>query len=147
MGSIVVGVDGSAHSVGALRWAVAEAGLRQATVEALITWSYPIVPADGFSGAAAIFDLSVLEDGARQTLEAAIAEACPDQEARAAIVRKVVEGSAGQALVEASRGADMLVVGSRGHGGFAGLLLGSVSTQCVHHAHCPITVVPPENDG
>lgn len=144
MGRIVVGVDGSEHSLRALRWAVAEAGFRQATVEAVSAWSYPVVAADGL-GSAAVFDVSGLQEGANQSLEAALVEACPDEATRAAIVRKVVEGAPSQALVEASKGADLLVVGSRGHGGFAGLVLGSVSTQVVHHAHCPITVVPPEH--
>lgn len=146
MGRIVVGVDGSEHSVRALRWAIAEAALRNDTVEAVISWSYPVTAADGFGGATTFFDASELQDSARQTLDTAIAEACPDADADAAIVRTVVEGSAGHALVDASRGAALLVVGSRGHGGFAGLLLGSVSTQCVHHAHCPVTVIRPDDD-
>ena len=57
------------------------------------------------------------------------------------IERRVVEGAPGAVLVEESRGADLLVVGSRGHGGFAGLLLGSVSQQCAHHAECPVVIV------
>ena len=145
MGRIVVGVDGSEHSVRALRWALAEAKARNATVEALITWSYPVIASDGFSGGAVVaMDVAALERSAGQALEGAIEEAEPDATARQAIARRVVEGNPGHALVEASRGADLLVVGSRGHGGFTGLLLGSVSNQCVHHAHCPVTVIRPE---
>lgn len=144
MGRIVVGVDGSQPSNDALRWALAEAAARGATVEAVITWSNPIV-ADAYGGASMIgFDPAILVEGASQTLESAIEAACPDADQRAQIVRTVAEGGAGYVLVEQSRGADLLVVGSRGHGGFAGLLLGSVSTQCVHHAHCPVTVIRPE---
>lgn len=144
MGRIVVGVDGSAHSVRALRWAVREAGNRGSEVEAVITWHYPVLASDGFSGAVVPIDVAALEDNARQALEKAIEEAVPDAGARAAIVRTVAEGSPGHVLIEASKGADLLVVGSRGHGGFAGLLLGSVSTQCVHHASCPVTVIRPD---
>lgn len=144
MNRIVVGVDGSGPSIDALRWAIAEAAAHHATVEAVITWSFPIMAADGLSGGmVTAFNPAEIEDSARQALETAIETACPDGDARKAIERKVVEGGAGHALVDASKGADLLVVGSRGHGGFAGLLLGSVSTQCVHHAHCPVTVVRP----
>ena len=144
MDRIVVGIDGSMNSVRALRWALGESKAHHATIEAVICWSYPMMPADGFSGMAAMIDPSAFQEAASQTLEAAIAKACPETEANTAIKRSIVEGSAGQTLIEASRDADLLVVGSRGHGGFAGLLLGSVSTQCVHHARCPITVVPPD---
>lgn len=139
MDRIVVGVDGSQHSIDALRWALDEARAHQASLEAIITWSYPVA-ADAYGGAMTI-DPTTLAEGARQTLDNAIATACSDPEEQAAITRTVVEGGAGRALVEASRAADLLVVGSRGHGGFTGLLLGSVSSQCMHHAHCPITVV------
>lgn len=144
MGHVVVGVDGSEHSIRALVWALEEAALRGATLVAVSSWSYPMMASDGLGGSAAVFDFRVLEEGAAQALEAAIASACPDESARAAIERRVIEGNAGHVLVEASEDADLLVVGSHGHGGFAGVLLGSVSTQCVHHAPCPITVVPPE---
>jgi len=144
MGRIVVGVDGSAHSIRALRWAVAEAAARNATVEAVITWHYPVLASDEFSGAVVPVDVAALEANARETLDQAVEAAVPDAGQRDAVVRTVREGSPGHALVEASLDADMLVVGSRGHGGFAGLLLGSVSTQCVHHARCPVTVIRPD---
>jgi nucleotide-binding universal stress UspA family protein len=140
MDRIVVGVDGSEHSIRALKWAIAEGAAHQATVEALISWSYPVLPADGFSGSTVTFDVAALEEGARQTLEAAITEVGPEA---ASVERLVVEGTPGHALIDASNRADLLVVGTRGHGGFAGLLLGSVSSQCAHHARCPIVVVPP----
>ncbi len=143
MGRIVVGVDGSQPSIDALRWALAEARSRHATLEAVITWSNPVM-ADAYGGAAMIgFDAGALVEATTQTLEDAIKAACPDPDERVAIVRTVAEGGAGHVLVEHSRDAELLVVGSRGHGGFAGLLLGSVSSQCVHHAHCPVTVIRP----
>jgi nucleotide-binding universal stress UspA family protein len=144
MGRIVVGVDGSEHSVRALRWAVDEAQARGLDIEAVITWHYPVLAADGFSGAVAPIDVEALVAGTRQALEGAIEKAVPDGPVRDAIARSVVEGSAGHVLVERSTDADLLVVGSRGHGGFAGLLLGSVSTQVVHHARCPVTVIRPD---
>ncbi|MFN0090752.1 MAG: universal stress protein [Acidimicrobiales bacterium] len=141
MGRIVVGVDGSEHSVAALRWAVEEAKLRNAQVEAVISWQYPVYAADPI-GATAIssLDPELVRDGARRALEEAIAAA---DAGPAPVTPVVLEGSAGHALIETARGAELLVVGSRGHGGFAGLLLGSVSTQCVHHAPCPVVVVRP----
>ncbi len=143
MGRIVVGVDGSPQSVDALRWALVEADARHATVEAVSTWSNPVM-ADAYGGTAMMgFDAADLVKATTQTLEAAIEAACPDPAKRAEIERVVTEGGAGHVLIERSRGADLLVVGSRGHGGFAGLLLGSVSSQCVHHAHCPVTVIRP----
>ncbi len=144
MGRIVVGVDGSEHSIEALRFALAEGRARGADVQAVITWSMPAVTdAFGTSGLAGI-DPQIFADGAKLLLDQAVDAATDDADERAAIVRSVIEGSAGHVLVELSRGADLLVVGSRGHGGFAGLLLGSVSNQCVHHAHCPVTVIRPE---
>lgn len=143
MGRIVVGVDGSEHSLDALRWAVEEAALRKTTVLVISAWTYPVVIADGMAGGAYVGGLNPdeLAASARSNLEAAVSSACPDPATRANLELVVVEGSPGRALVEASKDADLLVVGSRGHGGFANLLLGSVSSQCVHHAHCPVTVI------
>jgi nucleotide-binding universal stress UspA family protein len=83
-----------------------------------------------------------LEAAARSVLDAAVGDAraqAPELE----IVGELVEGRPTAVLLEAARNADLLVVGSRGHGGFAALLLGSISSQCVHHAPCPVVVVPP----
>ena len=82
------------------------------------------------------------EDTAKQTLSAALRAVCPDEVTQPLVEQLVVQDSPAQALVGAAKGADLLVVGSRGRGGFAGLLLGSVSAQCVHHAPCPVVVVP-----
>ncbi len=143
--AIIVGVDGSENSMDALRWAVEEAALRKTTVRVISAWTYPVTPADGLAGGGFIagIDPEALVASARANLESAVMTAFPEEASRSGMELVVVEGSAGRALVEASKGADLLVVGSRGHGGFASLLLGSVSSQCVHHAHCPVTVIRP----
>jgi nucleotide-binding universal stress UspA family protein len=138
MSRIVVGVDGSDNSIDALRWALDEAQRRHATLQAVAAWQFPytgigFAPSIGPAG---------LEDGAAAILEQALRLACPDDAARPPIEQLVVQDTPAHALVEAAKGADLLVVGSRGRGGFKGLLLGSVSTQVVHHAPCPIVVVP-----
>jgi nucleotide-binding universal stress UspA family protein len=139
MSVIVVGVDGSDESKEALRWALEEARLRQATLRAVNAWTYPAIfgptyiPPD-------VLDPGVLEENADQTLSAAITDVAGD-DPPAYVERVVTEGPAAQALVEAAKEADLLVVGSRGHGGFTGLLLGSVSQQCVQHASCAVVIV------
>jgi nucleotide-binding universal stress UspA family protein len=136
---IVVGVDGSSGSEAALRWAIDEAGRRGAYVEAVHVWHPAYV--GGYPYTTAAFDPGELEASAKAILDEAIA-ALGAVEIR---VDPVVEcGSAASALVERAKGADLLVVGSRGRGGFAGLLLGSVSQQVAHHAPCPVVIVPAE---
>jgi nucleotide-binding universal stress UspA family protein len=131
--TIVVGVDGSDASVNALRWALDEARLRSARVRVVLAWSYPQVST--YHEAKHVLDAPFAEEAA------AILEQIVGVTAAAAegveIEKKVVEGEAAPALIEAARNASMLVVGSRGLGGFSGLLLGSVSQQCAHHATCP----------
>ena len=129
---IVVGVDGSAASLDALRWAARQAELTGARIEALATWTYPY--STGFGGAVADFDLA---GATRQVLDQALAQVETD----VPVTGRVAEGSAPLELIEASRTADLLVLGSRGHGAFTGMLLGSVSQHCVSHAHCPVVVV------
>jgi nucleotide-binding universal stress UspA family protein len=138
MGPIVVGVDGSDHAMTALRWAVEEAALRSCPLRAVTAVHYPPVADSGFGPSP---DLTSLERDAEVVLEDALRAACPDDDARARIERSVVLDSAAHALISAAADADLLVVGTRGRGGFRGLLLGSVSTQCVHHAPCPVVVV------
>ena len=138
-GRIVVGVDGSEGSKEALRWAVRQAGLTGSAVEAVIAWQYP-----AFFGWAPVGSSDVdFGKIAEETVNASIAEVIgphfPDW-----IRTRVVEGYPPQVLVEASVAAELLVVGSRGYGGFADALLGSVSTFCVHHAHGPVTVIRPD---
>jgi nucleotide-binding universal stress UspA family protein len=138
MGRIVVGVDGSENGLDALRWAIEEGELRHASVEAVLAWQYPNTGVEFMP----YTDAGRFEDAARQTLSAALRVACPDRATHPRVEQLVVQDSPARALVGAAKGADLLVVGSRGRGGFAGLLLGSVSAQCVHHAPCPVVVVP-----
>ena len=138
MGRIVVGVDGSENGLAALRWAIEEGQLRHASVEAVLAWQYPNTGVEFMP----YTDAGQFEDTAKQTLSAALRAVCPDEATQPLVEQLVVQDSPAQALVGAAKGADLLVVGSRGRGGFAGLLLGSVSAQCVHHAPCPVVVVP-----
>jgi nucleotide-binding universal stress UspA family protein len=140
---IVVGVDHSESAKQALRFAVEEAKLRQARLRVVHAWQYGYIGAAGLEGAyPAVGDgVDELRDAAEAALAEALSESIPDTDA-VEIERRVVEGRAAAVLVDESRVADLLVVGSRGHGGFAGLLLGSVSQQCAHHATCPVVIVP-----
>ena len=133
---IVVGVDGSPSSMAALRWAVLQAELTGCAVEAVTAWRLP-----SRYGFAAVTDRATdFEGDARKVLADALNEVS-SVEPDVIIRSSVVEGHPAEVLVRAARGADMLVVGSRGHGGFAGALLGSVSQYCVHHAPCPVLVI------
>jgi nucleotide-binding universal stress UspA family protein len=137
---VVVGVDGSPESVAALRWAARYATATGARVRALLAWHYPGAVGGPPTGVApeAVHDQT--EAQMHETLDAAIAKAYQGQEA-AAVEKGTVYGHPAQALVEASREADLLVVGHQGHGGFAGMLVGSVSIHCVTGAFCPVVVV------
>jgi len=136
---IVVGVDGSDESKEALRWALEEARLRESSVRAIYAWRDPYVLAPGF-GLPEDFEFDALRERAVETLDAVIAEVVGTT-SDVYVDGVVAEGPAGSVLVRAAEDAEMLVVGSRGHGGFVGLLLGSVSQQCVTHAPCPVLVV------
>lgn len=134
VGSIVVGVDGSRPARRALEWAIDEARLRGAAVRVITAWEYPSA-AVGMEGTLEVADI---EAGARR-LQAAALEKVPHEDLD--VAAHVVRGGAAALLVDASTDADLVVVGSRGHGGFAGLLLGSVSSQVVHHSLCTVVVV------
>jgi nucleotide-binding universal stress UspA family protein len=139
MRRIVVGVDGSERSLLALRWAVDEARLRGAEVEAIHAWTYPVV--GGLPVTPVMVDLEGIERDARQVLDESVAKVDAGD---VAVEGVLVRGGAAHALIDRAQGADLLVVGSRGLGGFTGLLLGSVSQQVVHHAPCPVVVIPPD---
>jgi len=134
-GRIVAGIDGSAASLEALSWAARQADLTGTVLEVVMTWEWPTslgwavpVPED--------FDP---EGEVRQTLEDAVGSvraAYPG----VAMDPRVINGHPAPTLVETAKGADLLVVGSRGHGQFVGMLLGSVSEYCVRNAECPVLI-------
>jgi nucleotide-binding universal stress UspA family protein len=142
MSGIIVGIDGSAHSQQALEWAVREAAVRQVPLTVVIVFRTPV----SFWGGPVSYQQADATDvgKARGEAQEAIAKAL----AAVGGTRPVevrVDAQAGlpaEVLIGASVDADMLVVGSRGTGGFSRLLLGSVSTQVAHHAHCPVVIIP-----
>jgi nucleotide-binding universal stress UspA family protein len=142
MGVIVVGVDHSAGAKAALRFALEEARLRQATLRVVHAWQYGYIGATGLEGflPAAGGELEDFRQGAAAALDETLREVVGDQD-DVVIERRVDQGVSAAVLVEESHGAELLVVGSRGHGGFAQLLLGSVSQQCAQHASCPVVIV------
>jgi nucleotide-binding universal stress UspA family protein len=129
-------VDGSEQSKAALRWALEEARLRGASVRVIHAWTIRYAAGIGVAYVAGTVDQ--LRDESERLLASVIDEVGTEG---VDVERAAVEGGAARVLVEAAEGADLLVVGSRGHGGFAGLLLGSVSQQCAHHAPCPVVIV------
>jgi nucleotide-binding universal stress UspA family protein len=135
---IVVGVDGSESALDALRWAVAQARSTGATVDAIATWEQP--PLAYGAGYYVPVPATDLAEAVGKVLDDSIAEVQHDS-APVEIRRQVVEGHPVQVLLQAARGADLLVLGSRGRGGFAGALLGSVGQHCVQHAPCPVVIV------
>jgi nucleotide-binding universal stress UspA family protein len=131
---IVVGVDGSTASVDAARWAVRQAELTGGNLIAIISWEAPVRYGMEFAN-----EPKDWEQLARSTLASALAELgeLGDTE----ITQLVVHGHPAGVLTAASAEADLLVVGSRGHGGFVGMLLGSISEYVIAHAECPVLVV------
>jgi nucleotide-binding universal stress UspA family protein len=136
---VVVGTDGSEHADRALAWAGEEARLRGATVRVVTAWHVPVAAYGG--GYAPIVSPSLdeaAEAGAKKVAGAA-AEKLRGQGLEVEV--DVRQGQAADALVDSAKDAALLVVGSRGHGGFTNLLLGSVGQQCAHHAPCPVVIV------
>jgi len=131
---IVVGVDGSPSSISALTWAAHQAELTGARLDAVTAWQWPSkyqwvrTPPDYDPAADTRASVDAIIDEVRS--------ACPS----VPIQSKVVEGHPARVLVEESQGAEMLVVGSRGHGEFPGMLLGSVSQHCANSAHCAVVL-------
>ncbi|HTU74073.1 MAG TPA: universal stress protein [Trebonia sp.] len=133
---IVVGVDGSESSKAALRWAIRQAKLTDARVDAVMAWRYPSA-----YGLAAMAGSEVdLEGSARKDLIEILNEVSA-LEPDVPVQPMVTEGHAAEVLVRAASGADLLVVGSRGHGAFTSTMIGSVSINCVLHARCPVLVL------
>ena len=132
---VIVGVDGSDASLEALRWAVSYAQGVGGVVQAIKTWHYPWA----MQTAPAQTDASVVKQ-IQGELDDAVDRAGIDTSG-VTLERIVKEGHASLVLVNESASADLLVVGSRGHGAFAGMLLGSVSQHCAQGAHCPVVIV------
>jgi len=142
MDTIVVGIDGSDGSKRALVWAAGEARLRGARLMLVRAW---VPPAGLYGYGWTIIDGEAIA-GLRSLADKQLEELCLEFSAELDgldVDRRVVEDLPAQALLDAAQSADLLVVGTRGHGGFTGLLLGSVSQQCAHHSPCPIVIVPP----
>jgi nucleotide-binding universal stress UspA family protein len=137
---VVVGVDGSPASEAALAWAARYAHAIGARLQAVLAWHYPSAAGAPPVGVAPASVTSEVEQSRYEILDKAIAATCGDRPTLE-VERKVVYGHPAQALIKESKEADLLVVGHRGHGGFTGMLLGSVSTHSVQHAFCPVTVV------
>lgn len=138
-GRIVVGVDGSDGSKDALRWAMAQARCTGGTVEAINAWEDPTGYGFPYAWVSDSGDsLATLTEKMLVESVAEVADKLPDP---VTVSTKAVRGQPAEVLVKAAVGATLLVVGSRGHGTFAGIVLGSVSQRCVAHAACPVLVV------
>ena len=138
-GGIVVGHDGSECAQDALRWAAALAGRAGLPLTVVRAWSMTTAPRPrtwepGYVPPMTDFEAAVLDELTALVAKAGLDPAVP-------VTCSVVHRSPAKGLLEAAQGADLLVVGARGRGGFAGLVLGSVSDQLVHHAPCPVTVI------
>jgi len=133
---IVVGVDGSPSSREALRWSARQTALTGSVVDAVIAWHDPA----SYAGYAWLIADTCDRDLAAKTLSDVVASAIRAGSA-VAVRQRVIEGHAARVLLDAAHGADLLVVGSRGHGGFPGALLGSVSQHCAQHSPCPVVII------
>jgi nucleotide-binding universal stress UspA family protein len=151
---VVVGLDGSPGSQAALALAHEEARLRGATLHAVHVWRVPLglaLPEPSVAGLAPVSaaDLDRLAERFHEQADELVQQMLLEelgQEPDVDVRRQVVEANPAEALIEAARGADLLVVGSRGLGGFRGLLLGSVSQHVAQHAPCPVAIVPQDRE-
>ncbi len=139
---IVVGIDNSAGAAEALRWALAHARLTGATVEAVTAWQVPPMYAYAYGWTPTGIDDAGIVRYAEKTLTETVEQAQDGDDQPVTVTNRIMEGPAAQVLLDAGKGADLMVLGSRGHGAFAGMLLGSVSQHCVQHATCPTVVIP-----
>jgi len=144
MAGIVVGVDGSENSLDALRWAAEEAKVRNSLLRVVAVFNAPIM-STGYEVVAP--DPSDLAAASNTMLDAAVDSVREGGALEGVhVATEVVEGHAGERLIELSHDADLVVVGARGHGGFLGMVLGSVTGHVVHHAACPVVVVRNADD-
>lgn len=141
-GGVAVGLDGSASSVRALDVAAREAELRGATLHVVRAWSIRTARRPAHCPPGAVPSMDEYQQAVTEATQELVNGKLGTSPAFA-VELHVVHSPSPQALLSASRGADVLVVGHRGRGGFAGLLLGSVAEQCVRHAACPVLVVRP----
>jgi nucleotide-binding universal stress UspA family protein len=143
---IVVGVEGSAGSRAALRWAIDEARYRNCGVEIVTAYLPTYIPAAPDFGYVPLDPIDLAGE-VRKMQDDAVAEASAsagDHAVPGALEQRLIKGRAADTLIAAAEGADLLVVGNRGRGGFRGLLLGSVSQQIAQHAGCPVVIVRPD---
>ncbi len=138
---IVVGVDGSPTSLEAFCWAVREAVVRRAQLCAVSAWSMPLM---AYSGAVSVSDTAMFEEAASEVLDGAVA-AADLSDLPHPVERELVASGASSAIIEAASEATLVVVGSRGISHAKEILFGSVSHQVVHHAPCPVVVIPPDS--
>jgi nucleotide-binding universal stress UspA family protein len=131
---IVVGIDGSPASLSALEWAAREAELRDSLLEIVAAWEWPT--SFGWVTIPQGYDPAADTEKVLEPILSALRVAHP----RVVVQWKIVEGHPAPVLIKESRGADLLVVGSRGHGEFLGMLIGSTSEHCVANAACPVVV-------
>ncbi|WP_171053220.1 universal stress protein [Streptomyces marianii] len=136
---VVVGIDGSPSSYAALRWAVRHAGLIGATVDAVAAYELPGAHAWSAPAVDMEFDAEEAKRGLVEEVRKVLGETGETQ-----VHERLVHGNPAEALLVAAEGAELLVVGSRGRGGFARMLLGSVSQQVSQHARCPVVIVRPD---
>lgn len=130
---VVVGVDGSPHSAAALRWAISEAAGHHGEVVAVLAWQMPFVSIPG------AYDRAEMEQSYKDYLLQAISDAVPSPSVP--LISVVAEGEPIESLIEAAKGADLLVLGIKGHSRYAGLMLGSVSAACAANAPCPVVLL------
>jgi len=144
MAEIVVGIDGSESSVRAARWAAQEASLRGATLRLICAYEAPATWLGMGEALGATMTMSVSDDDlhsyAAATLDDVVAKI--DVPAGVVVVEDPMRGHPSDLLIAASKAADLLVVGSRGHGDIGSVLLGSTGMHCVHHSACPVVVIP-----
>jgi nucleotide-binding universal stress UspA family protein len=143
---IVVGVEGSAGSRAAFRWAVEEARWRHGVVEVVTAYLPTYVPAAPDFGYVPLDPVDVVDEVRKMQDEIVADGSSTLDTAGVQIEQKLLKGRSADTLIAAAEGADMLVVGNRGRGGFRGMLLGSVSQQIAHHATCPVVIVRADMD-
>ena len=141
-GRIVVGIDDSEVAAMALRWALAEGVLRQATVEVVHSWSPPLSALPFGATLVIPVDEAAIDSAARASVDDLVDIALSEMdETPPEVLRTILPGGPATTLVDVSEGADMLVVGSHGRTGLKRMMLGSVAMACVNHAPCPVVVV------